>query len=157
MAKPQMLFGYQPPAAMSMMGQGVAEGMAKVGEIYGKGLASMGENLAKGITTAASTYAQGQQINKSADALQKFANTLPSEEGSVGQALQSYMNDPAVSNYDKVNFGQSVVGDYFKNMMEMRRIQEMNKGRMDLQGMRGAQGGASQTQPVTFTEMSLHQ
>jgi hypothetical protein len=67
------------------------------------------------------------------------------------------MNDPAVSNYDKVNFGQSVVGDYFKNMMEMRRIQEMNKGRMDLQGMRGAQGGASQTQPVTFTEMSLHQ
>ena len=148
--KPTALYQGGAPATFSQMGQGVAEGIGRVGELYAKGIG----NVSNAITSVIDDYAQKQQVNKSADALQKFANTLPAEEGSVGQALQTYMSDPSVSNLDKVKFGQSVIGDYFKNMMDIRKIQEANRGRLDLQGMKG-QGGAASS-PVIFNVPNLN-
>jgi hypothetical protein len=144
--KPIALYQGGAPATLSQMGQGVAEGIGRVGELYAKGISG----VSNAITSAIGEYAQKQQINKSANALQKFASTLPSEEGSVGQALQAYMSDPEISNLDKVRFGQSVIGDYFKNMLDLRRIQEANRGRMDLQGMRTS-GGTTESSPISFS------
>jgi hypothetical protein len=59
------------------------------------------------------------------------------------------MSDPEISNLDKVRFGQSVIGDYFRNMLDLRRIQETNKGRLDLQGMRTS-GGTTESSPISF-------
>lgn len=145
MAKPQMLFGYQPPAAMSMMGQGVAEGMAKVGELYGKGLQSFGEQIGAGIQSAAGAYANAQDANKTAAAVKKFAATMPDvkTEGSMGYMLNQLLNDPNLSNAQVAKFGTSAVSDYFKNMLEMNRIREMNKGRLDVAGMRAGGGGGT--------------
>ncbi len=157
MAKPQMLFGYQPPAAMSMMGQGVAEGMAKVGQLYGEGMASMGKSLGQGITSAASAIADYKQITDSANALKKAVKSLPDDDYGSKGFMMSFLEDPSISDLQKSRMGGDMLGAAVKNMMEMRRNQETNRGRLDLQGMRGAQCGASQTQPVTFTEMSLHQ
>lgn len=156
MAKPQMLFGYQPPAAMSMMGQGVAEGMAKVGELYGKGLQSFGEQIGAGIQSAASAYANAQNVNKTADAVRKFAATMPDvdTEGSTGYMLNQFLQDPNLSNAQVAQFGTSAVSDYLKNMFEMSRIREMNKGRLDVAGAR-AGGGGSGT-PIMFKTESLN-
>ena len=150
MAKPQMLFGYQPPAAMSMMGQGVAEGMAKVGELYGKGLQSFGEQIGAGIQSAAGAYANAQDANKTAAALKKFAATMPDvdTEGSMGYMLNQLLNDPNLSNAQVAKFGTSAVGDFFKNMLEINRIREMNKGRLDVAGARaGGQASENPTPP----------
>ena len=140
-----MLFGYQPPAAMSMMGQGVAEGMAKAGELYGKGLQSFGEQIGAGIQSAAGAYANAQDANKTAAAVKKFAATMPDvkTEGSMGYMLNQLLNDPNLSNAQVAKFGTSAVSDYFKNMMDLRRIQEINRGRLNLQAIKSdaAAGG----------------
>lgn len=158
MAKPQMLFGYQPPAAMSMMGQGVAEGMAKAGELYGKGLQSFGEQIGAGIQSAAGAYANAQDANKTAAAVKKFAATMPDvkTEGSMGYMLNQLLNDPNLSNAQVAKFGTSAVSDYFKNMLEMNRIREMNKGRLDVAGIRAGGGGGEEETPVVLKTRSLN-
>lgn len=150
--KPIALYQGGAPATFSQMGQGVAEGIGRVGELYAKGISG----VSNAITSAIDEYAQKQQINKSAKALQEFVSTLPSEDGSVGQALQAYMSDPEMSNLDKVRFGQSVIGDYFKNMLDLRRIQETNKGRLDVAGMRAGGGGGEEGTPVVLKTQPLN-
>mgnify|MGYP003349705970 CR=1 FL=1 len=153
MAKPQMLFGYQPPAAMSQMGQGVAEGMAKAGQLYGEGLASMGKSIGQGIVSATSAIADYKQITDSANALKKAVKSLPDDDYGSKEFMMSFLEDPSISDLQKSKMGGDMLGAAVKNMMELRRIQEMNRGRLDLQGMRG-QGG---TAPVRFQSYDLNQ
>ena len=148
-----MIFGYQPPAAMSQMGQGVAEGMAKAGQLYGEGLASMGKSIGQGIVSATSAIADYKQITDSANALKKAVKSLPDDDYGSKEFMMSFLEDPSISDLQKSKMGGDMLGAAVKNMMELRRIQEMNRGRLDLQGMRG-QGG---TAPVRFQSYDLNQ
>lgn len=158
MAKPTALFQGQAPQAMAMMGQGVAEGMARVGELYGKGMQSLGQGIGAGIESFADAYAKNKQINNTADAVRKFAATMPDKdtEGSMGYMLNEFLQDPQLSNSQVAQFGTSAVGDYIKNMFEMSRIREMNKGRMDVAGLRAGAGGGEGAS-VVFQTKPLNQ
>lgn len=145
MAKPTPMYQGNAPQSMSMMGQGIVEGMAKASDLYARGMESAGKSLGGGITGAAGAYADAQSINSTADAVKKFAATMPDvkTEGSMGYMLNQFLQDPKLSNAQVAQFGMSAVSDYLKNMFEMSRIREMNKGRLDVAGMRAGGGGGT--------------
>jgi hypothetical protein len=151
MAKPTPMYQGNAPQAMSMMGQGVVEGMSRASELYAKGMQSAGSSVAGGITSAAGSYVDAQNVNKTADAVRKFAATMPDvkTEGSMGYMLNQFLQDPDLSNAQVAQFGTSAVSDYIKNMFEMSRIREMNKGRFAVAGLRaGAGGGDAGMEPL---------
>jgi hypothetical protein len=132
--------------------------MAKAGELYGKGLQSFGEQIGAGIQSAAGAYANAQDVNKPAAAVKKFAATMPDvkTEGSTGYMLNQFLNDPELSNAQIAKFGTSAVSDYLKNMFELNRIREMNKGRLDVAGMRAGGSGSGSGTPIMFKTESLN-
>ena len=150
MAKPTPMYQGNAPQSMSMMGQGIVEGMAKASDLYARGMESAGKSLGGGITGAAGAYADAQNINKTADAVRKFAATMPdvNTKGSTGYMLNEFLQNPELSNAQVAHFGTSAVSDYLKNMFEMSRIREMNKGRLDVAGAKG--GGEVPMQPFSF-------
>lgn len=125
-----MVFGYQPPAAMSMMGQGVAEGISKVGQIYGQGLASMGEGIGKGITAAAGMYAQGKEAEGSVKSMEKMAKTITDDK--IREPLLAYLQDTNISTSQKAKFGMDFFSEAIKNQYLMNLEKEREKSRMDL-------------------------
>lgn len=130
-----MVFGYQPPAAMSMMGQGVAEGIGKVGQIYGQGLASMGESIGKGITAAAGMYAQGKEAEGNVKSMEKMAKTITDDK--IREPLLAYLQDTNISTSQKSKFGMDFFNEAIKNQYLMNLEKEKEKSRMEL--LRGKQ------------------
>lgn len=155
MAKPQMLFGYQPPAAMSMMGQGVAEGMAKVGELYGKGMQSFGEQIGSGLQSLGKTMGEQLDAKKTVSALEKTAGLIQDEE--QRDALLGMLKDDNISNRQKAQMGFSMFNTLLDYGLKAKLQKDMLASRETIAGMRAGGGGGGGETPVAFRTQSLNQ
>lgn len=135
--KPIPLYQGGAPATFSQMGQGVAEGIGRIGELYGAGISSIGKSISQGID-AVSEY---KQITDSANALKKAVKSLPDDDYGSKSFMMEFLDNPEISDAQKVRMGSGIMEGAIRNMFDIRKIQETNRGRLDLQGMRGAQGG----------------
>lgn len=135
--KPIALYQGGAPNAMAMMGHGVAEGIGKVGQLYAQGIMSASKDIASQIE-------EYGKIKKSATALKSFVSNLKDDEGGVISSLKALMENPEVSDADRVKFGTDVVGKYAQTVFDLQKIQEANKGRLDLQSLKsGAAAGVA--------------
>jgi hypothetical protein len=139
--KPIALYQGGAPATFSQMGQGVAEGIGRVGELYGAGISAIGKEISKGID-AVFEY---KQITDSANALKKAVKSLPDDDYGSKSFMLSFLEDPRVSDLQKTKMGSELLSGAFRNLLDLRRIQETNKGRLDVAGMRAGAGGGGTT------------
>ena len=107
MAKPINLYQGSAPAAMSMMGQGIAEAGANIGRTLQGGYESMGKGLASGINAAASAYGQYKQDQAKFDATKELFNAfedyLPKQVDPVTGKEFSPMGEKIKSIFDDTN------------------------------------------------------
>ena len=119
-----------------MMGQGVAEGIGRIGQLYAQGIMSASKDIAGQIE-------EYGKIKKSATALKSFVSNLNDDEGGVVSSLKALMENPEISDADRVKFGTDIVGKYAQTVFDLQKIKEANKGRLDLQAIKSdaAAGG----------------
>jgi hypothetical protein len=134
MAKPLNLYQGGAPVTFSQMGQGVAEGVGKIGQLYAQGILSGSKDISD-------TISEYNKTNKSAAALKSFLDSLNDDESGVISAAKAMMENPEISNADKVRFGSDVVSRQIQNLFDLQKIKEQNKGRKDMQALRASGGG----------------
>lgn len=158
MAKPINLYQNQAPAAMSQMGQGLAQAGASIGESYRSGAESMGKGLAGGITSAAGSVASAYKeykdtkgyVSSSEKAYETIKDFLPKELRFAFDAqLESMGSDVAASLATKKQFWDrtnAYLGMAVKNQMDLdRQQQELNSAMERLKYSEGAAAARQNT------------
>jgi hypothetical protein len=142
--KPQDLYRGQAPAAMGMMGQGLAEVGSNIARTTLAGYQALGEGIAGGIKSAASAVTDAYKEKKKLDAQNKadegFVKTmLPYLPESIRDDFaarhEDLMSDPSASALDKAAFyhsAKSYLGQAVQQDMALQRIKEENLGRKEI-------------------------
>jgi hypothetical protein len=115
MAKPINLYQGPAPAAMGMMGQGLAEAGANIGRTLQGGYESMGKGLASGINAAASAYGDYKKMESSIKSSEKAYDTFkdfidPEVRKSIDEKIYGINSDPNMSLRDKAAFWEQAKG-----------------------------------------------
>jgi hypothetical protein len=128
MGKPINLYQGGAPSTFSQMGDSsISRGIADAAK-------TVTEGISRGVGALAQGYLQGKEAEGHVKSMEKMAKAISDKE--IRDPLLAYLQDTNISTSQKAKFGMDFFSEAVKNMMEMRRIQEMNRGRLDLQGMR---------------------
>lgn len=148
--KPREMYSGAAPAAMGMMGQGLAEVGANIGRTIQSGYQSMGEGLSKGIQSATSSiagaYADYKNMDSDVKAKQAAAKTLlpylpKSAQESFANAEAAIAADTSLGLRDKKAFydlHMNMLGNAVGHSMSMEKVAAETTGRIQAAGVNAA-------------------
>lgn len=144
--KPREMYSGAAPAAMGMMGQGLAEVGANIARTTQQGYQAMGEGIGKGIQAVGQAYADYKQMDSDVKAKQAAAKTLlpylpKSAQESFAKSEAAIAADTSLGLRDKKAFydlHMNMLGNAVGHAMSMEKVAAETTGRIQAAGVGAA-------------------